>query len=306
MSDIPKILESGSGRYDLGFFTTLHSRLCKVTDSVTEESLPKLLLTKARCTHYKAVVEKLVDRNKETTTEEETPDMQSDYKERTRLLSVFFFMIDNGCRSNKEEILSAATYLKRSTAVYRDIREQSETKMTQTVDGLLVDMEKEKAAEAVEALSLTDPLNELEAVNDKIRIAQSIRANQREMQKKLENATELREQATDEFNEIAILVQAAALSKDGEDQELAISIINEFNAIIRDVKRTVNQSKAQKDAHKDKDQEEKPTDPEEPEGEEPEEPTDPEETTDPEEPEEPDGGEDGDDEEGGTHFEPVG
>lgn len=312
MLQVSEIKEINTSKFTVALFANFHLRINTVLDEVVEDHLVKLHIPKERRTRYKELVALLLEKNRETLAYTETSTLRSGDSERDRVLSLIFYMVSNGLKSNDPGVRAAAEELNRILSPFKNIQWEPDASETSLVDGLLNKMSNENLTEPIELLGLTDPLERLREANDQVRLAQAQRSNRIEQESKAMTTSEIRKALAEEYGEECALIYASGLlTEEPDDVSFIQGIIDEINAIVEDCKTTYNRSQGQKSGNKKDDKE--PTEPENPDKEEekpaePTEPTEPEEPQEPETPETPDGEGDDDNEEegGGTHFEPVG
>ena len=290
MSRFPNYEGSNSVRYSNALHASYHQEQYKVLDSRATLD-ERVHVSAAKMEEYHEVVEELSDRSNEALaspdTEEsrvveelsdrsnealaspETEESRAQDSERDRILSMVFFLITSGLTALDKAVQAAAKLLNILVAKYKGIQGRSDDEETGLIRGFLQDLRKEEYQAAVTTLKLEDLMTQLEAANEAFATKKAARRQARQTRYMQLSTEDLRKLADETLGEIQDLIRAsgiiAAVTEGQQDTvTFAEQLINEMNGVIRGFKQTLNQSEAQKKAHKE--DESAPTTPPEGEG----------------------------------------
>ena len=273
MSRFPDYEGSNSGKYSNALHASYHQEQYKVLDSRATLD-ERVHVSAAKMEEYHGVVEELSDRSNEALASPDTEESRAQDSERDRILSMVFFLITSGLTALDKAVQAAAKLLNILVAKYKGIQGRSDDEETGLIRGFLQDLRKEEYQAAVTTLKLEDLMTQLEAANEAFATKKAARRQARQTRYMQLSTEDLRKLADETLGEIQDLIRAsgiiASVTEGQQDTvTFAEQLINEMNGVIRGFKQTLNQSEAQKKAHKE--EEEAPTTP--PEGETPEEGT---------------------------------
>lgn len=210
-----------------------------------------LHLSETRLSSYEDTTVELTDRNKIQKATVVTVDTHSHDTERDRLLSLLFFTITNSLRSSDADEKAAAQLLEVTTRPYKGIQNEPDDAETQSIRGLVSDLQNDKEATAVQTLSLNGLIEKLTYANESFAEAKKSRIKARQ-EKALQVSTEdLRKEADLMLEEIKLLIRASGIiASETEGQSgvatVARNLINDINGITRNFRMVYNQSMAQK------------------------------------------------------------
>ncbi len=246
---------SRASRYELALFVAYHAAQLKQLQDVDEETLETMNVSAERVEGYAMTVNGLTERSMEAQAATETGETTLHDEERDRLLSVIFFLVASGLSSAIEKEKEAARTLDVILRVYKGIQGKAMDAETQLIRGLLTDLKKGKAAEAVTTLRLSETVTQLETVNNKFEEAKEVRIKNRQTKYLQTKTRELRQLADEQLEEIQCLIRAAGILSEGKPESKVLlnminDLIDDMNGVTRNFKTVYNQSAAQKEANK--------------------------------------------------------
>lgn len=259
MNQFPKIEGSSCSRFNNAMHAGFHRHMLEVFSTLLEDLRDKLNLTEAILDVYEDCVDVEEDNSQQVRASTITLQMADSNTERDRLLSVVIFIVMNALKSTNLAVKKAAQALEVVIRRYKGTQGKADETKTSLIRGLLIDLRKAEMTSFVTALDLEPVLEDLEEANEAFDRAKKTRKSEQEA-KSGTPTDEARARTDRVYQNICILVSAAAISASAEDLEFIVSIIGEMNAVIAEYKKSFNQSEAQKKANK----EENP-DPEKPE-----------------------------------------
>lgn len=249
------------GRFSNSLHAAYHTAQLKQLQAVAEETLEAMHVSGEQLEGYVITVDDLTERSMEAQASTATGDTTALDVERDRLLSMLYFLVASGLLSAVAEEQAAAKILDVILRVYKGIQGKAMDVETQMIKGLLVDLKKDGAAEAVTTLRLNEILTQLETVNDKFEEVKDVRVKDRQAKHLQVKTQDLRLLADTQLEEIQDLIRATGIIA-ATDPESAVllgmvnDLIDGMNGVTRNFKTVFNQSTAQKEANKKTDEEE--------------------------------------------------
>ncbi len=255
MSVFKKFEGSNAYRYANALHAGYHSEQLKRLQKVDEETLETMNVSSERAEGYAVTVDNLTERSQEAQASTETDDTTLYDAERDRLLTVLFFLVASGLSSTIEKEKEAARTLDVILRVYKGIQGKAMDMETQLIRGLLADLKKTKAAEAVTTLRLSETVTQLETANNKFEEAKDVRVKNRQDKFLQVKTPELRKLADEQLEEIQDLIRSTGvLSVDKPESKVLLNmisdLIDDMNAVTRNFKTVFNQMAAQREANK--------------------------------------------------------
>ena len=243
------------GRFSNSLHAAYHTAQLKQLQAVGEETLEGMHVSGELLEGYAMTVDDLTERSMEAQASTATGDTTALDVERDRLLSMLFFLVASGLLSAVAEEQAAAKTLDVILRVYKGIQGKAMDVETQMIKGLLVDLKKAEAAEAVTALRLNEILTQLEATNKKFEEVKEGRVKDRQTKHLQVKTPEMRLLADSQLEEIQDLIRATGIiaTTDAESAvllEMVNDLIDDMNGVTRNFKTVFNQSTAQKEANK--------------------------------------------------------
>lgn len=255
MSVFKKFEKSYLVRYNNSLHAAYHTAQLKQLQTVSEETLGSMHVSGELLEGYIMTVEALTERSMEALASTATGDTTALDVERDRLLSMLFFLVASGLLSAVAEEQVAAKQLDVILRVYKGIQGKAMDVETQMIKGLLVDLKKDGAAEAVTTLRLNEILTQLEAVNNKFEEVKGERVKDRQAKHMQVKTSELRLLADTQLEEIQDLIRATGIIVvNNPESAVLLGMVNDLmdgmNGVTRNFKTVFNQSTAQKEANK--------------------------------------------------------
>ena len=255
MAVFKKFEGSNASRYNNSLHAAYHTAQLKQLQAVAEETLEAMHVSGEQLEGYVITVDDLTERSMEAQASTATGDTTALDVERDRLLSMLYFLVASGLLSAVAEEQAAAKILDVILRVYKGIQGKAMDVETQMIKGLLVDLKKDGAAEAVTTLRLNEILTQLETVNDKFEEVKDVRVKDRQAKHLQVKTQDLRLLADTQLEEIQDLIRATGIIA-ATDPESAVllgmvnDLIDGMNGVTRNFKTVFNQSTAQKEANK--------------------------------------------------------
>lgn len=255
MAVFKKFERSQATKYNNSLHAAYHTAQLKQLQAVGEETLETMNVSGELLEGYAMVVDDLTERSMEAQASTSTGDTTALDVERDRLLSMLFFLVASGLLSAVAEEQAAAKTLDVILRVYKGIQGKAMDVETQMIKGLLVDLKKDGAAEAVTTLRLNEILTQLEAANNKFEEVKEARVKDRQTKHLQVKTPEMRSLADSQLEEIQDLIRATGIIA-ATDPESAVllgmvnDLIDGMNGVTRNFKTVFNQSTAQKEANK--------------------------------------------------------
>lgn len=255
MAVFKKFEGSNASRYNNSLHAAYHTAQLKQLQAVAEETLETMHVSGEQLEGYVITVDDLTERSMEAQASTATGDTTALDVERDRLLSMLYFLVASGLLSAVAEEQAAAKALDVILRVYKGIQGKAMDVETQMIKGLLVDLKKDGAAEAVTTLRLNEILTQLETVNDKFEEVKDVRVKDRQAKHLQVKTQDLRLLADTQLEEIQDLIRATGIIA-ATDPESAVllgmvnDLIDGMNGVTRNFKTVFNQSTAQKEANK--------------------------------------------------------
>lgn len=255
MAVFKKFEGSNASRYNNSLHAAYHTAQLKQLQAVSEETLGSMHVSGELLEGYIMTVEALTERSMEALASTATGDTTALDVERDRLLSMLFFLVASGLLSAVAEEQVAAKQLDVILRVYKGIQGKAMDVETQMIKGLLVDLKKDGAAEAVTTLRLNEILTQLEAVNNKFEEVKDERVKDRQAKHMQVKTSELRLLADTQLEEIQDLIRATGIiAVNNPESAVLLGMVNDLmdgmNGVTRNFKTVFNQSTAQKEANK--------------------------------------------------------
>ena len=249
------------GRFSNSLHAAYHTAQLKQLQAVGEETLETMHVSGELLEGYAMVVDDLTERSMEAQASTATGDTTALDVERDRLLSMLFFLVASGLLSAVAEELAAAKTLDVILRVYKGIQGKAMDVETQMIKGLLVDLKKAEAAEAVTTLRLNEILTQLEATNKKFEEVKEARVKDRQTKHLQVKTPEMRLLADSQLEEIQDLIRATGIiAATDPESDVLLGMVNDLmddmNGVTRNFKTVFNQSTAQKEANKKPDEDE--------------------------------------------------
>lgn len=243
------------GRFSNSLHAAYHTAQLKQLQAVGEETLETMHVSGELLEGYAMVVDDLTERSMEAQASTATGDTTALDVERDRLLSMLFFLVASGLLSAVAEEQAAAKTLDVILRVYKGIQGKAMDVETQMIKGLLVDLKKDGAAEAVTTLRLNEILTQLETANNKFEEVKEARVKDRQAKHLQVKTPEMRSLADSQLEEIQDLIRATGIiaATDPESAvllEMVNDLMDDMNGVTRNFKTVFNQSTAQKEANK--------------------------------------------------------
>ena len=255
MAVFKKFERSQATKYNNSLHAAYHTAQLKQLQAVAEETLETMHVSGEQLEGYVITVDDLTERSMEAQASTSTGDTTALDVERDRLLSMLFFLVASGLLSAVAEEQAAAKTLDVILRVYKGIQGKAMDVETQMIKGLLVDLKKDEAAEAVTTLRLNEILTQLEAANNKFEEVKEARVKDRQAKHLQVKTQDLRLLADTQLEEIQDLIRATGIIA-ATDPESAVllgmvnDLIDGMNGVTRNFKTVFNQSTAQKEANK--------------------------------------------------------
>ena len=255
MAVFKKFEGSNASRYNNSLHAAYHTAQLKQLQAVAEETLETMHVSGEQLEGYVITVDDLTERSMEAQASTATGDTTALDVERDRLLSMLYFLVASGLLSAVAEELAAAKTLDVILRVYKGIQGKAMDVETQMIKGLLVDLKKDGAAEAVTTLRLNEILTQLEAANNKFEEVKEARVKDRQTKHLQVKTPEMRSLADSQLEEIQDLIRATGIiaATDPESAvllEMVNDLMDDMNGVTRNFKTVFNQSTAQKEANK--------------------------------------------------------
>ena len=255
MAVFKKFEGSNASRYNNSLHAAYHTAQLKQLQAVAEETLETMHVSGEQLEGYVITVDDLTERSMEAQASTATGDTTALDVERDRLLSMLYFLVASGLLSAVAEEQAAAKTLDVILRVYKGIQGKAMDVETQMIRGLLVDLKKAEAAEAVTTLRLNEILTQLETTNNKFEEVKEARVKDRQAKHLQVKTQDLRLLADTQLEEIQDLIRATGIIA-ATDPESAVllgmvnDLIDGMNGVTRNFKTVFNQSTAQKEANK--------------------------------------------------------
>ena len=163
-----------------------------------EDGIPVLHIPADLLAEFDALLEQMVDRNKQSTASVETAQMRQLDEDRIRVAKYVVNRILNGDALPLAAEREAAKAMETEIRPYKNIAYRTVGQRTADITGLLYDTQKEEFSEQVETLGLTNPLGELKNLNDQYEAL----AKRREDKQKAKVEKVSTEQLTAEIEEV--------------------------------------------------------------------------------------------------------
>ena len=243
------------GRFSNSLHAAYHTAQLKQLQAVAEETLEAMHVSGEQLEGYVITVDDLTERSMEAQASTATGDTTALDVERDRLLSMLYFLVASGLLSAVAEEQAAAKTLDVILRVYKGIQGKAMDVETQMIKGLLVDLKKNEAAEAVTALRLNEILTQLEAANKKFEEVKEGRVKDRQTKHLQVKTPEMRLLADSQLEEIQDLIRATGIIATTDPESAVLlkmvnDLIDGMNGVTRNFKTVFNQSTAQKEANK--------------------------------------------------------
>ena len=207
--------------------------------SVNESNgVPALGVSAAQLT----VLDQLTDLNNQSRISQETETLNDTDKQRDNVAVYALNRINNSATLPLQAEQEAGKFLRNVVKPYTGIARLPLNQETETIKGLLVDLRKPENASAVQALSLTPYLNELERLNNLYESLVAQRAAER-LASSVDNSKIVRAQGDDIYDDITSLAFAWSLANPSDE---ATAFIRNVNALISDAQTAYNQRMGQK------------------------------------------------------------
>ena len=211
--------------------------------SVNESNgVPALGVSAAQLTVLDAVIDQLTDLNNQSRISQETETLNDTDKQRDNVAVYALNRINNSATLPLQAEQEAGKFLRNVVKPYTGIARLPLNQETETIKGLLVDLRKPENASAVQALSLTPYLNELERLNNLYESLVAQRAAER-LASSVDNSKIVRAQGDDIYDDITSLAFAWSLANPSDE---ATAFIRNVNALISDAQTAYNQRMGQK------------------------------------------------------------
>ena len=240
---------SFSSRYNLDMFAAYHAALQGML--AEQGSLAELAhVPDEKLAAYETVVRLMEERNRSPLTDPNTQKSDTEESERDRILSLLFYFIANSLTSANKEVREAARRVEIALRNFKKIRYETDNSETLLIGSLLLACEAEELQPPIEKLGIRPIL----AIKEQ-------RIRDRYARRQQMKAHEMRRQAEALWAEIQELIHAsgviASATPGAEAQATAIEeLIRKLNAIIVNYRTSWRQSKAQKQAHRERQEEE--------------------------------------------------
>ncbi len=251
---------SFSSRYNLDMFAAYHAALQGML--AEQGSLAELAhVPDEKLAAYETVVRLMEERNRSPLTDPNTQKSDTEESERDRILSLLFYFIANSLTSANKEVREAARRVEIALRNFKKIRYETDNSETLLIGSLLLACEAEELQPPIEKLGIRPILDDLAEANERFRTIKEQRIRDRYARRQQMKAHEMRRQAEALWAEIQELIHAsgviASATPGAEAQATAIEeLIRKLNAIIVNYRTSWRQSKAQKQAHRERQEEE--------------------------------------------------
>lgn len=232
-----------STRLTLPEHHALHRR---IFESISRLPNEKILLTDDDVETWRESIEVEKDVNKQVVISAHTEEIEKTEKERNNIVSALFGEIRQAAKSPIYERSVVGKRLKTIVDTYGGLQRSGITAAATHFEGLLLDLDKPTAKADIVKLHLTDVVELLTDVNDKIIALCADRAKERALNA-LPTAKDIRQTNDNLLDSILRHIEAAYITTAvKEDRALIGRLIDEINQIIDEIKAAHNSSIAQK------------------------------------------------------------
>lgn len=198
---------------------------------------------------FKANQKKLVDLVNQSRVAEETARIAETDKQEDDLLSYILTNVKNACNHPIEGKRTAAQALYNQLKPYRGVQSLPQRQQVQTVDGMLLDLDKPENKAHVTTLGLTGEVSQLATLNDTYKSLLSSRADA-QAANPVESAKPIRTVMYDEYEEIVFTAWAFSIAA---PSEALTAFVGAVNKLIADTGAAYNLRMGQRKKAKDKD-----------------------------------------------------
>ena len=130
-------------------------------------------------------------------------------------------------KNSSESRKKAATELFNVTKIYVGSEKLPTRQLTQTIEGLIIDLEKQENTKNIKALGINDTINELKMVNSKYKTSVANRAES-QINNILDNARILRKEVDLQYDEITTRAFVASVATPSEEANKYVSSVNKL------------------------------------------------------------------------------
>lgn len=204
------------------FLTRYNTTLPRPTSSGSEpdlpsvqnnegEGIPVLHIPAELLEQFDAVLEQMIERNKQTTACVETAQLKQLDEDRIRIAKYVVNRILNGDDLPKADEREAAKAMETEIRPYKDIAYTPVGQRSADIIGLLHDAQKEEFAEYIATLGLTEPLADLQDLNDQYEALSKGRKDKQKIKAEKVSTEQLTAEAEEVINNMNDYANAASL-----------------------------------------------------------------------------------------------
>ena len=176
-----------------------------------EDGIPDLHIPADLLAEFDAILEQMVERNKQSTASAETAQMRQLDTERIRVAKYVVRRVLNGKDLPMAAEREAAQAMETEIQPYKDIAYCPAGQRTADIMGLLVDARKEAFAEHVATLGLAAPLAELQDLNDRYESLSQARKSKQKVKAEKVSIDQLTAKTEEVINNMNNYANAASL-----------------------------------------------------------------------------------------------
>ena len=176
-----------------------------------EDGIPVLYIPADLLAEFDALLEQMVDRNKQSTASVETAQMKQLDTDRIRIAKYVVNRILNGNALPMADEREAARAMEAEIKPYKDIAYVPVGQRTADIIGLLVDVHKEAFAGHIATLGLAAPLAELQDLNDRYEALSQARKSKQKIKAEKVSIEQLTAKAEEIVNNMNNYANAASL-----------------------------------------------------------------------------------------------
>ncbi len=249
MEEVKTIDGSYCARYSNALHNGFHSRIWQRLRK--EADLTKIHVSDELITEYGENIAAETELNRETRAHADTAALADLDEQRDRAVSYILNVVEAAKNAPIDEVRKAGQALAVAISPYKGIQNLANDAETALIKGMLQDLRKSENAAHLTTLNLSAALTAADEANDEYETLQISRTTSRTANKK-ESTRTVRLRTDANYQRICDLVYASELlCAVPDDLPVITKVIDDFNGIIDEFKRSYNQSQGQKAAGKD-------------------------------------------------------
>ena len=242
-----KIKRISGSTLTIGLHALMQNRVFKLVSTVAPE---KIKLTPEEMAEWRKRIDYEDDAARTVVASEDTAKLNHIDHARSRALTSLFGDIRQGIKSIKAEKHQAGVRLKLIVDTYKNIQRENTTLQTQTVKGLLIDLEKPELVPHIAALDLRYAIDVLKAKNEEFEMIFSRRADSKKLHV-INKSRDVRKENDEMIEKVYSHIEASLIYAANEaDQHLISDLIDGLNLVSNEIKHTRNDFIAQRKSAK--------------------------------------------------------